>query len=299
MHTLYIGKKKYQLPSRWEELSRKQVIRAAWLSAQQLSSVQLAKLLFMVLTLSLPWYQRIRVQFFYLFQASIHERGDLVFLTRSLAEFTDFTTQKVKIIRGRFVPRFQFYGPASKLANCTFWEYVKAEQYFTAYMKSRDEEWLNKLIAVLYRLRSSRYDPNLHEDIRLPLIEASIPYRAKLIGSLPLPERIAILMWFDGCRQFIIKSFPLIYKKRDPQEGKPTSKLDQKAKSGDWLTLINSLSTDMLQFQQIPNVNLTVALTDISLRTKRAKEQAEAAKAQAAKTKRSTSKQRPRKTARR
>lgn len=299
MHTLHIGNQKYQLPSRWEELSRGQVIRAAWLSTQQLSSVQLAKLLFMVLTLSLPWYQRIRLQFFYLFQASIHERGDLVFLTRSLAEFTDFTTQKVKIIRGRFVPRFRLHGPASKLANCTFWEYVKAEQYFTEYMSSRSEEWLNKLIAVLYRPRASRYDPNLHEDIRVPLIDTTIPYRAKLIATLPLPERIAILMWFDGCRQFIIKDFPLIYKRSGLQDGKPTSKLDQKAKSGDWLTLINSLSTDMLQFQQMGNVNLSVALTDISLRMKRAKEQAEAAKAQAAKTKRSTSRPRPRKTARR
>jgi len=265
MHQVHLPHKSYQLPSRWNELNSDQVIKAAYLSSQNLDPIQLAKLLFLVITRSLPWWQRYRLQFFYLFQANTSERGDLIFLTRSFSEFTDFTAQKLKKIRGKYVPNITWYGPNSSLANCTLWEYIKSEQYFMKYIQTKDEKWLNLLIAVIYRPSRPDYDAEMHEDIRVPLLDSTVQARAVLVAKLPLPQRIAILMWFDGCRSFIIKSFPPIFKKEES-----SSKQDQrnggKHTSGSWLDMITSLAANMSQFTEIANTNLTIALTDISFR---------------------------------
>ncbi|MDN3688696.1 hypothetical protein [Cyclobacterium jeungdonense] len=274
MHQVHINKTTYPLPSRWDELTADQVIKTAWLSSQRLDRIKLAKLLFIVLTRSLPWHKRLRIQWFYFFQANTLERGDLVFLTRSFAEFTQFTAQKLEKIWGKSVLKPTFYGPTSAMANCTLWEYVKAEQYFTRYLKDRDEEWLNKLIAVLYRPRRRDYDPQVHEDPRVPLLDTTIPFRARQIARLPLPVRIAILMWFDGCRIQIIRMFPFIFKKDETKNTDLMQKLGAKEKSGNWLDLMTGLSANMTQFTEIANTNLTIALTDITFRIRQQKEAA-------------------------
>jgi hypothetical protein len=274
MHQLHLSNTTYQLPSRWDELSREQVIKAAYLSSQNLDAIKLAKLLFLVMTLSLPWTKRLRLQFFYFFQANTTERADLLMLTRSFAEFTDFTAQKLKKIGGKSVPKLTWHGPNSSLANCTLWEYIKAEQYFTKYLQTKDQKWLNQLIAVLYRPARSDFHPDLHEDIRTPLIDSTVHSRALQIARLPLSERIAILMWFDGCRSFIIRSFPLVFKKDLGQDAPELNqRLKGKQKSGSWLDMITSLSANMSQFTEIANTNLSIALTDISFRIKQQKNQ--------------------------
>lgn len=274
MHQVHINKTNYPLPSRWDELTANQVIKIAWLSTQRLDRIKLAKLLFVVLTGSLPWWKRVRLQWFYFFRANVTERGDLIFLTRSFAEFTQFTAQKLPKIGGKCVLKPTWYGPSTALANATLWEYVKAEQYFTRYLKDRNEEWLNKLVAVLYRPRRRDYDPQVHEDRRVPLIDTTIPFRARQIARRPLPERIAILMWFDGCRSQIIRMFPLIFKKDETDTPDIRQKMGATEKSGNWLDLMTGLSANMTQFAEIANTNLSIALTDISFRIRQQKEAA-------------------------
>lgn len=283
MHIVSLEKTRYSLPSRWDELSAGQVVQIAWLTSQQLDRVKLAKLLVLVLMDALPWHKRLRLRWFYLMQANTLERADLMYLTRSFAEFTAFTSQKLQKIGGKCVLRPTWYGPNSALANASLWEYIKAEQYFTRYLKDRDEEWLNKLVAVLYRPRRKGYDPELHEDVRVPLIDATIPYRARQVGRLPLPVRIAVLMWFDGCRSHIIRMYPLIFKKKEETDSGLQNKLGAQPKSGNWLDLLTGLSANMTQFSQIANTNLSIALTDISFRIR---QQKEAAKRQQAPTNR-------------
>ncbi len=98
MHQAHIHNTTYTLPSRWDELNRKQLITAAWLSTTKKKGVDLAKLLFLVLTQSLPWWKRQKLRFFYFFQANVDERGDLVFLTRSFSEFPEFTKNKKTMV---------------------------------------------------------------------------------------------------------------------------------------------------------------------------------------------------------
>jgi hypothetical protein len=275
MHTIHLSSQAYQLPSRWDELSRQQLVKIAALSGANLSAVNTSKIFFLILTLSLPWWQRLRLQFFFFLQSSIEEKGDFLLLTQSFVDFPQFSAQKVLNIGVGFVPkRKTLHAPLSKLANATLWEYILSEKYFLEYMKDRKEESLNKLIAVLYRPARKTYNPDEDEDIRVPLIDSTVQGRATQIARLPLPLRHAILMWYDGCRALIIQSFPLIFPKPKTDQNTPggTMQFAGPKNNGGWIDLISQLSTTMSDFKKIGDTNLSIALTDISKRIQRAKE---------------------------
>lgn len=274
MHTLFIHRTPYPLPSTWQELTRQQVISLARLVHDNVDTVRFAKIMFLILTQSLPWWKRIRVRFFYLFQATVDERADMLYLCRSFLENRGFTDQKIKNIGGRSV----LFGPSSALANLTLWEYIRAEQAFLGYVNGGDNpdpKKLDKLVAILYRPARPDYDPQIHEDRRVPLVDAAVDVRLAQVAKVDIAVKIAILMWFDSCRSLIIKMYPAIFRKAEDSE--LDKKLRQKSKapassSTGWLDLITSLSADMTQFEKIGNTNLMIAFTDLSNRIRQAKQ---------------------------
>lgn len=271
MHTIHLNNKKYPIPSRWDELSRDQLIAIAALSQEQITGPNIAKLFFLILTQSLTWWKRMRLQWFCFFQATTEELADFLFLTRSFTEFPDFTRQIIEKIEGDSV---LLYAPRSKFSNLTLWEYILSEKYFLAYLRSRDITQLDLLVAVLYRPARKDYDPDTHDDIRVPLIDSAVPARAGRLVKIPLSLKLAILMWYDGCRQYTVRSFPEIFPK--PKSGTDSGSLADKlaiAKpSGDnWIDLISQLSTTMMDFERIGRTNLSIAFTDISARLKKAR----------------------------
>src|SRR5690606_35459528 len=228
MNTLYINDTSYTLPSSWQELTRKQLISLACLIHDSLDGMRFAKIMFLILTQSLPWWKRIRVRFFYLFQATLDERADMLHLCRSFLENRSFTEQKIKKIGGRSV----LFGPPSALANITLWEYIRAEQMFLAYVNAGanpDPEKLDKLIAILYRPARPDYDPQIHEDIRVPLVDAGVDVRMAAVAKVDIAVKIAILMWFDSCRSLIIKMYPGIFRKEEVSDLE--KKMRQKSKA--------------------------------------------------------------------
>jgi|GEM_PF-2756215 len=274
MHTLYIHRTAYLLPSSWQELTRQQVISLARLVHDKVDTVRFAKIMFLILTQSLPWWKRIRVRFFYLFQATVDERADMLYLCRSFLENREFTAQKINYIGGRSV----LFGPSSALANLTLWEYIRAEQAFLNHVKQSSvptTQHLDKLIAILYRPARPDYDPQIHEDMRVPLVDAAVDVRLVQVAKVDIAVKVAILMWFDSCRSLVIKMYPNIFRKAEDSE--LDKKLRQKSKapassSTGWLDLITSLSTDMTQFEKIGNTNLMIAFTDLSNRIRQAKQ---------------------------
>lgn len=278
MHTLHIHERPYPLPSRWDELSRRQLLTLAWLIETGRESVEMAKLMFLVLTQSLPWWHRMQVRFFYLFRATVDERADMLRLCASFSESRAFTAQKIKKIGGKTV----LFGPDSALSNFTLWEYIRAEQAFLQYMQSdsngtakarhTSSVHLDRLIAIMYRPARRDYDPDRHDDIRVPLVDSAVSGRMSRIRSLDRRTKIAILMWFDGCRSHIIRMFPLIFRKEESAlNEKMKAGTVKKASSAEWLDLITSLSTDMTKFEKIANMNLIVAFTDLSNRIRQSR----------------------------
>jgi hypothetical protein len=266
MHTVHIGSSSYFLPSKWDELNAKQLRHISWISFLNLKAVDVAKLLFLVQTLSLPFRKRIRLQYFYFFQADTTERGDLLFCTSSFQESRTLTRQKIKKIRCAFV---LLHGPNSALSNSTFWEFIKAEQCFLNYLEKKDDIWLDKLIATLYRPSKDNFNTRLENDRRIALNDHEVTDRLKLISRIDKKTKIAVLMWFDGCRTHLIKYFPLIWKKPGPNQ-----QVDKKTvKNTNWMQLISELAGSMDNYEKIGNTNLYIALTDISHRIKKRNEE--------------------------
>lgn len=283
MHQVFISEKQcFDLPSRMDELTAYQLKKMMWAISSKLEPVNKAKLIVLIMSLSLPIWKRLRFQFFYFFQANTIERADIVFLTQSFREFDQLSTQKIEKLGGTSV---LLHGPHAGLSNSTFWEYIKAEKYYLNYIKTQDKDWLNKLVATLYRPARKDYDKRIHEDIRLPLSDHGIKYHLREVEKTDLETKLAILKWFDSCRNMLAKNFPLVFPKpkENTRSTNPITMINQgSTNGGGWLQLISELAGSMDNYDKIGNTNLIIAMTDISHRIKKSNE----AKAQASKRKR-------------
>jgi hypothetical protein len=108
-----------------------------------------------------------------------------------------------------------YCGPANKLFNLKFDEYINAEENYLAFLHSKDEKDLNKLVATLYRHRDPDYDPfdiNTTGDPRELFNDNLILSRAEAFVKLKLEKKYAIFLYYQGCRNFITMQFPTAHK---------------------------------------------------------------------------------------
>jgi len=109
-------------------------------------------------------------------------------------------------------------GPADALANVTIYELGMAFYQFEEYLRTKQIEHLNRLLAILWRPSKPSTPENRRSgyegDHRLPLLkhEAMIPKRMKKIAGLPKEVKQLLLFWFASCRMKIIEAYPNIFK---------------------------------------------------------------------------------------
>ena len=289
----------YSLPSRWEELTARQLRRIAWLSSLSISGINLTKLFFLALTDSLPWWSRFRLSWFYIVQSTIDEKADLLLLVESFSANQNLTTQKIPKIRLK-AKKFGgvsvlLHGPTSRLGNVTFWEYIQAEKHYLNYLESKApvnpvtlsvclsgrqgvEGHLNLLIATLYRQQRAGYRHLIDPDIRIPLTAEGAKWRLRLVEQMNPDTKMVILMWFESCRTQIQRSFPTIFGK--PRTVTPstveggakavTPTPDQYAQQ--WIRMITELAGGMQHYDAIGNTPVWTAFTDITHRIKKSEE---------------------------
>jgi hypothetical protein len=97
-----------------------------------------------------------------------------------------------------------YYGPADRLENLTIGEFSKTELYYQIYVKQNNPLALDMLIAALYRpQRNGLADRDIREDFT----EIGTKDRAEQFSTLEPKLRQAILLNYEGCRNFIRKNF--------------------------------------------------------------------------------------------
>lgn len=112
----------------------------------------------------------------------------------------------------------KYYGPKSKLSNLTAEEFTLCEFCYEQFELKGSVKYLDHLAAILYRPR--RWF-NIDNDIRTDLRTISYEKRAVRFAKLPNRMRYAIYLNYEGCRNFIIKNNPEIFKK---EKGKGSAK---------------------------------------------------------------------------
>jgi hypothetical protein len=241
MNQVEIDGKIYFTPSDWNELTKKQVLFVSRLFQGQLTIVDFKiKALFKFLSI------RKKV-----LKGMDHE--DVYFLCESL----NFLFKEVSLTKNLLpvlqTGRRKYLGPADAMMNCTFGEFTMANSLLDSFSKTKEQKYLDEMVAVLYRprkwfwfIRKSFTD---NQDPRKLFVNRTLKKRGRMISRLDYEIKYAVFLFFSG----VLNSLPLLYPYVYQQQG------DTGSEDNGWALLIISLAdgkTDDKSLETIMNSNL-------------------------------------------
>lgn len=86
-----------------------------------------------------------------------------------------------------------------KWENMTFLQYLEAENFYQAYVHTKDEQFLNKLIATIFLKKGTKYDNNRTEK------------RAKRLSRCDKVTKMCVMMWAMGVKEYFTQKFPDLF----------------------------------------------------------------------------------------
>lgn len=189
--------KTYFAPSSWDELSKRQFLKWCGVLRMDLTKGE-------ALTLAVFLFYKIPDGLI----KKINEVQEI-----QLRQTMDFLTKNTltKNILGHIsILGKKYHGPANRLTNLSIAEYRRTELYYDLYLKTQKKQFLYLLAATLFRPSGNSSE----NDIRCKLTEKGVSKRANLFSwSLHPNTLMAIKLYYEGCRDNIIKSHPKIYQK--------------------------------------------------------------------------------------
>lgn len=186
-----------QIPSSWDELNRRQLLKWSRLSLQEMTPL-MAKVDFA--------NQACRFSK----NTQKYLRGSqLVDIAHSM-----FFLNSTPTMSRWLVPSFRlfccrYYGPGDNLSRMTIAEFRLAELCFQQYLVTSKKAFLVALVATIYRPKSKA---DLANDIRRPLGKNSLSKREKRFKHLSPTLLQAILLNYEGCRSFIQRKYAAVFK---------------------------------------------------------------------------------------
>ena len=165
----------------------------------------------------------------------------------------------------QLIPSYKkFVGARKEFDNLLLGEFHFTEMHYREYVIDKDEEGLNKLIAVLYRKPVNKYNYKLDSagDARIKFNPNEIDFYAKKIKRWPLKVKLAMLTFYDGCRE------DLMHRYNDVFQGGKGEDNDQ-----GMFGVIRGLSGPKYgKIDDVEDLNIHTALSEISMQLKEAKE---------------------------
>jgi len=181
MTIIQIGKRYYTFPEKWNELSRKQLIRIMEVFHKDVT-VEKANVLFFRTMAGLSWF-RMKTRLIDVLEHMhlvewLYEENDENLLTRNL------------------IPEYKdFHGPADDFGNVSVLEYFWGEFFFQKWEETGEQQHLDMLAATLYRpLRKGVYDHKVNpdNDHREPFNQNLIETYYTTVCKWPKPVKLAI-----------------------------------------------------------------------------------------------------------
>ena len=134
------------------------------------------------------------------------------------------------------------------MMNCTFGEFTMANSLLDSYSKTREQKYLDEMVAVLYRpkkwfwfVRKAFTD---NQDPRKKFVNRSLKRRCQIIASLDYEVKYSIFLFFSG----VLNSLPLLYPYVYEQQGGTGSE------DNGWASLIISLADGKTDDQSLDRV---------------------------------------------
>lgn len=223
-------------PKSWNELNLKQLRMLARMIARGVTPAYRRQLLFMAWTgirtknssFTDEFNQRYYLyqkgkRFFYL---SVPEYASLLRKVDFIQEPSRLHTQLLPSV---WLLWHKHYGPSNKLFNISYDEFLHAEAAFKRYVSNMQHtEHLNTLCAVLYR-PGNGINPKSEQwqgDARIAFNDYSYQRRARLWKWVPVWQKVAVFLFYNGCREALYESHKALREESTIGENK-TSDLEK------------------------------------------------------------------------
>jgi hypothetical protein len=213
MKLIELNKNFYEFPEKWNELDQKRLLNLV--SVMFLKGYTAEKMLLQLIRVlaALSHYQFLRCtpeeleQYFYLVVPYLQEE----------IEFTKNLVPRFKFkVPGSTNLHEIFYGPDDECSNLKMKEFTFLESAYVRWCESKrqDIDLLNEIVAILYRPAPAGYDIARNEagDRREPFNEnISTYYAKKYVAHWPATVKLAIAIWYGGCRIQITQNYPDLF----------------------------------------------------------------------------------------
>lgn len=176
-----------------------------------------------------------------------------------LGQYTNLPTAwLVPKIETKHILARTFWGPADKLKNLIFEEFIYAESMLDAYHNKKSEQFLNQFIAILYRPKGFKTDRG---DIREPFNKHTVEARAKTIETVDMATKHAIVLNYLGCKSIMPTLFKSLF-----SANPPTS---QSKSSFSWLEVAYRLADHKpSEIKAVKSANLYDVLANLDTKVK-------------------------------
>lgn len=218
MNTIEIPAINYtkQLPASWDELTHEQYLFIVdlylKLKNREITIPQFKKgALCKFLQISFAGYSRLKEDVQIEIASKIDQLSELFhfFFVEEADNITfnyDFTQNLIPKVKCGWFTRL--YGPDQALTNITFAEYIDAHSFYKQYAETANEDYLNMLVAVLYRkkqpfLSVKRNLFTFNGQIRVKYNQNRLDYYVKHVKKLPFVVKYAVFLWFNGCENHL------------------------------------------------------------------------------------------------
>jgi hypothetical protein len=234
MIRITINNQSFQLPASWKEISREQflVIVRVYTNSKDVNSFLVSCLLALLQmridkrdpvrhpvnrTLNLFKFRSKTTGCFFLTPDQISELASK--LDYLLEEHDDGNKSMVSYFDSNPFPSLKhkgvrYYGPADRLFNISFAEFIEAETHYMNFLKEPDFTTLDQLLATFYRKADpmqKQMDQNFNGDIRLPFNDHLVSYHARQFNSVAPYRKLSVFFFYQGCRNFLISNFPNVF----------------------------------------------------------------------------------------
>ena len=153
-------------------------------------------------------------------QKALKEIRPMAFI--SWSKFIYQRVDRTKYIPFVKVGGVKYYPPAQRLRNITIGEFAFVDAVWYQWRETQKPIWLNVFCAALYREQAE--EPN-ELDNRRPFVKQSVDARADIFSKLSLKQKLAIDYTYEGCRNHIADTYPLIFPKPvEREDGTPPKK---------------------------------------------------------------------------
>ncbi|MDO7853147.1 hypothetical protein [Hymenobacter convexus] len=237
MNTLQIGTTTKQVPSTWNEMTRRQLLQVlAHFYGTALNAGWRLEMLSLLTDFQLPLLCALE--------------SDVL---AQLLPLTDFVLSDDHRLTAQLLPTLRipgrhwregvttWHGPRASFSNLTFGEFMFADTFFVQYhllgqrvRLNNRSTYLDQFLAVLYRparrvtvaggmveQNASPTDPDWNGDVRVPFNEHQLELRTPRVAALPEIEKLAVLTWYRGCRAQLAVEFPDVFAMADEDDKRP------------------------------------------------------------------------------